>query len=159
MYRKYNQPQSIKSAECNICYSKRLLYSRGKLTCNDCGNVIGATYNKYGRKKTEYNGYNYDSKFEAEVAQDLDLKLKVGEITNVEKQVKISLQAYGKHITNYFIDFVVTHKDGHLEYIEVKGLALDTWKLKWKMLEAKLALEEPSSEMTLIQKNKQKRYS
>ena len=32
--------------------------------------------NKYGAKKTEYNGRKYDSKFEASVAADLDIRLK-----------------------------------------------------------------------------------
>lgn len=142
----------MKSAKCPKCGSKTLLYGQGKLTCRDCSHVIGKTYNKYGAKKSTYNGYNYDSKLEANVAQDLDTRLKAKDIKHVEKQVKIPLQAYGKHITNYFIDFVITHNDGHLEYLEVKGMETDVWKLKWKMLEAKLDQEDKSAEMTIIKK-------
>lgn len=157
MYTKRNAPVDMKTAKCPECGSDRLIYGGGKLTCSNCGHVIGATFNKYGAKKSTYNGYNYDSKFESQIAQDLDLRLKAGDIAGVEKQVKIDLRAYGAHITNYFIDFLVTHNDGHLEYIEVKGYETDVWKMKWKMLEAKLAEEDKTAEMTLIKQRGGKR--
>lgn len=150
MHRQINKPNSMKSACCPHCGSTRLMLKGSKLTCTNCDEVLGQTFNKFGAKKSTYNGFNYDSKFEANVAQDLDLRLRVGEIKGIERQVKIPLVAYGKHITNYFIDFVVTHNDGHLEYVEAKGYETDVWKMKWKMLEGKLALEDPSAEMTLI---------
>jgi len=53
-----------------------------------------------------------------------------------QEQVKIPLVVNGYHICNYFIDFVIEHKDGTLEYREAKGFATDTWKLKWKIFEA-----------------------
>lgn len=148
----------MKSAVCPKCSSKMMQYSRGKLTCKDCGHVIGKTVNKYGAKKSTYNGYNYDSKFESQVAQELDLRLKAGDIKHVEKQVKISLQAYGKHITNYFIDFIITHNDGHREYLEAKGIETDVFKIKWKMLEAKLEQEDKTAEMTLQKQGSTKRF-
>jgi len=145
----------MKSAECPECHSKRLMLKGGKLICTNCDHVIGATFNKYGAKKSTYNGYNYDSKFESQIAQDLDLRLKAGDIKEVKKQVKIDLQAYGKHITNYFIDFVIVLNDGTNEYIEVKGYETDVWKMKWKMFEAKINQEEPQATLTVI---KQRTY-
>jgi len=155
MYRQINNNDPMKSAECPECHSKRLMLKGGTLTCTNCDHVIGKTFNKYGAKKSVYNGYNYDSKFESQVAQDLDLRLKCGDIKDVQKQVKIDLQAYGKHITNYFIDFVITHNDGHLEYYEAKGYETDVWKMKWKMLEAKINQESSIDTLTVV---KQKSY-
>lgn len=157
MYKKVNAPDPMKSAECPECHSKRLMLGSGKLTCTNCGHVIGKTFNKYGAKKSTYNGYNYDSKFEAQVAQDLDIKFSCKEIRKVERQVRISLDAYGKHIANYIIDFVVTHNDGHIEYIEAKGYETDVWKMKWKMFEAKMELEDPSAELTIIKQNSRRK--
>lgn len=110
--------------------------------------------NKFGAKRQTYNGINYHSGFEAQVAQELDLRLKAKDIKAVERQVKISLTAHGKHICNYFIDFVLTHNDGSKEYLEVKGYATDTWKLKWKLLEAQLAEEDPMAVMTVYNQSK-----
>lgn len=150
MHRKTNQLGDMKSATCPKCGSSRLLYSKGKLSCTNCGEVIGETLNKFGAKKSNYKGFNYDSKFEAQHAQELDLRVRVGEIKSFEKQVKIPLYAYGKFIANYYIDFVITHNDGHLEYVETKGYETDVWKMKWKMFEAKINSEDPTAELTVV---------
>ena len=146
-YTQQKNPTEAKSAVCPECHSKRLLYSKGKLICNDCGHTIGKTYNKYGRKKSEFKGTIYDSKLEANYAEHFDTMLKAGELTTIERQVKISLKAYDKHICNYYIDFVLTYQDGHREYSEIKGYATDIWKMKWKMLEAMLDATDPSATM------------
>lgn len=147
MYTQVNKPGNAKGATCDKCSSKRLLYSKGKLICNDCGHIIGKTYNKFGRKKSEFNGDIYDSKLEANYAEHFNTMLKAGELTHIDRQVKIPLKAYDKHICNYYIDFVLTHKSGEREYAEIKGYATDVWKLKWKMLEAQLDATEPGSIM------------
>lgn len=149
-YRKQYKPDDIKNGKCPNCSSKRLLYKSSKVTCDNCGTEIGKTFNKYGAKKQEYAGKVYDSKFEAGIAEYYDTLLMAGEIKEVQRQVKIPLEAYGKHIFNYIIDFVIIHNDGHKEYAEAKGYETEIWKTKWKMFEAKLALEEPGSELTLI---------
>ena len=154
MYTQRYKPESIKKAICPECKGTSFLYSKGKVVCQNCGEVLGKTYNKYGAKKTTYNNHKYDSKYEASVAEDLDLRLRVGEVKEVQRQIKIPLEAYGKHIFNYYIDFIAIHNDGHKEYIEAKGQETDLWKAKWKMLEAKLATEEPASEMTLLKQGK-----
>lgn len=105
---------------------------------------------KYKNVKQTYNGYSYMSKLEAQQAFELDCRLKAKEIISWERQVKIDLQAYGKHICNYYIDFVATRKDGVREYIEVKGMETDVWKIKWKMFSAKMAIEDPKAILTII---------
>jgi transcription initiation factor TFIIIB Brf1 subunit/transcription initiation factor TFIIB len=158
MYRKVNQPDAAKTAECPECKSKRLLYQSGKLKCTNCGHVIGATFNKYGAKKQEFKGHRYDSKFEAQIAEDLDTRLLAKDIKAVDRQVRIPLEAYGKHIFNYIIDFVITHNDDTKEYIEAKGYETDLWKTKWKMFEAKMNIEEPTSVLTIIKQRSYKKY-
>lgn len=150
MHTKRYQPADIKDGKCPNCGSRRLLYSGTAVTCTNCDTTIGKQFSKYGAKKQRYNGHDYDSRFEAGVAQYYDLLLRSGEIISLERQVRIPLEAYGVHICNYIIDFIATYPDGHKEYIEAKGYETDVWKIKWKMLEAKLAIEEPTSEMTLL---------
>lgn|SRR3990167_4527760 len=109
--------------------------------------------NKFGAKRKAFDGVRYDSGLEAQCAQELDLRLKGKDIKAVERQVKISLTAHGKHICNYYVDFIVTHNDDSLEYLEVKGMELPVWKLKWKMLEAQLAEEDPMAVMTVYKQS------
>ena len=153
VYRKQYQPDDIKNGQCPVCGSKRLLYQGGKVKCDNCGEVIGKTFSKYGAKKQEFNGNMYDSKFEAGVAEYYETLLIAKEVKEVQRQVRIPLEAYGVKIFNYIIDFIIIHHDGHKEYVEAKGYETDLWKAKWKMLESKLALEEPLSEMTLLKQS------
>ena len=97
---------------------------------------------KYGNKSAEYNGARYDSKFESKVAQELDLRKAAGELVEIQRQVTISLDVNGYHVCNYRIDFIATHVDGMVEYIEAKGFATREWMLKWKLFEALYADKE-----------------
>ena len=91
---------------------------------------------KYSNIRREYDGITYHSGKEAAYARELDLRIKAGEIWRWERQKKISLDIGEYHICNYFIDFVVHHKDGTVEYVEVKGFETEVWRLKWKLFEA-----------------------
>lgn len=92
-------------------------------------------YQKYSYYKVNKVGKN-DSKFEAGKAQDLEFLVRAGEIKEFKEQVKIPLIVNDLVVCDYYIDFVVTHNDGTVEYIETKGYATDVWKLKWKLFEA-----------------------
>jgi hypothetical protein len=109
--------------------------------------------NKFGAKKKSFQGHSYDSGLEAQCATELDILLKAKEIKNVDRQVKLDLTAHGKHICFYYIDFVVTHNDDSLEYLEVKGMALPVWRIKWKLLEAQLEEEDPMAVMTVYKES------
>lgn len=91
---------------------------------------------KYGAKSTEYEGNVYHSKKEAGYAKELDLRVRAKDIKGWRRQVKIPLDVNGYHICNYYIDFIIEHNDGTLEYTEVKGFETDTWRMKWKLFEA-----------------------
>lgn len=49
--------------------------------------------NKYGAQRTEYNGRMFASKWEAEYAEELDQRQRVGQVRNVRYQVRIPLFA------------------------------------------------------------------
>jgi len=119
-----------------------------------CGAVKGSEKKelKYHNKTQKHNGHHYDSMFEAEYAQALDYSLKNKTIEKWDRQVKLDLKINGIHITNYFIDFIVYHNDGTREFVEVKGMELPLWKLKWKILEATFEefKEDPDDFMTVI---------
>ena len=92
--------------------------------------------NKYHAKKIDYNGQRFDSKGEAGYCEQLDWRIKAGEIKGYERQVKIPLKVNGVLICNYIADFVVTDKHGAKEIHEYKGLLLPLFTLKWKLLQA-----------------------
>lgn len=104
---------------------------------------------KYSNQRKLYNGQSYHSKKEAQYALELDLRVKAKDIKSWDRQVKISLDVNGYHITNYYIDFVITHNDNSLEYVEVKGFETETWRLKWKLFEA-LYGNQPNVKLTVV---------
>ncbi|KKM67559.1 hypothetical protein LCGC14_1469900 [marine sediment metagenome] len=106
--------------------------------------------NKYFAKSSIYNEISYHSIKEAEYAQELDLRIKAKDIKSWERQVRIDIKVYDQHICNYYIDFVVTHNDKSLEYIEVKGFETETWRLKWKMFEAMFNHDHPDIVLTIV---------
>ena len=92
--------------------------------------------NKYNSRKTTYYGYNYDSGLEAKYAENLDWRIRAGEVERYDRQHKISIDINGVHICNYFIDFKVFMADGTVEYHEVKGMETDLWRMKWRLSKA-----------------------
>lgn len=97
------------------------------------------TRSKYGAKKTEYNGFVYDSKREAEYARDLDIMKQAGLIRDYERQPVFLLQERfmhnGKVIRpiRYVADFRITYPDGRVEVVDVKGFMTPEFKIKQKM--------------------------
>jgi hypothetical protein len=121
---------------------------------------------KYGAKSTEFEGVVYHSKKEAGRAAELHLLERAKQITNIRRQVKISIDVCVvcsklvrgaciechrrtgfastlRHITNYYIDFVYhdVKKDTEV-YEEVKGFSQPIWQLKWALTEALLGDDE-----------------
>ena len=110
------------------------------------------TYYTNARKQT-YNGYQYDSKFEATYAKELDLRKKAGDIKDYDRQVKLDLVVGDYLVCTYKIDFIVYHCDGTREYVEVKGYPTPQWRIKWKLFEA-LYSPDPNNKLTIIQQGK-----
>jgi hypothetical protein len=107
--------------------------------------------NKYSAISQEYNGRWYHSKKEAKYAEELDWRMKAGELTEIKPQHKIEIRVNGKLWRNYLVDFRVVTKDGTVEYHEVKGFATEEWKMKWDLLHLlKAEILEPGAELVLI---------
>lgn len=104
-------------------------------------------------KKQMYNNHQYDSKFEAGYAIELDARLKAGEIKSWEKQIPIPLIVNNYVVCTYKIDFVITHLDDSIEYVETKGYAFPLWRLKWKLFEA---LFSDKATLTVVSQGKLK---
>jgi hypothetical protein len=94
--------------------------------------------NKYAAKKQTYNGQKYDSTLEAKVAEDLDWRLKAGELVEVKRQVKIPLMVNRILICNYYCDFRTVDRNGQVTYVEAKGMELPLWQVKKKLFLALL---------------------
>jgi len=97
-------------------------------------------YNKYGNKRTQYNGRWYASKKEAEHAATLDMQRLATDssqkVVGVIPQYRIPLEIKGIKIGTYVADFLVSFADGHQEIQDVKGMRTTIYKLKKKIFEA-----------------------
>lgn len=105
---------------------------------------------KYKNVPRDHNGTMYHSTKEAKYARDLDYRKRAKDIRDWKRQVKIELYSYGIHIADYWIDFVVEHNDGSLEYVEVKGFATPEWRLKWKLFCAQMGERYPDAQLTVV---------
>jgi len=104
--------------------------------------------NKYGAKRTEYNGRKYDSKFEAGVAEELDIRKKGGEIKDWEPQFKVEMWACDsigqpKLKKTHRIDFRVHELDGGYTLLEAKGVETQDYRDRRKWLQAFWLPENP----------------
>lgn len=100
--------------------------------------------NKFGAKKTEYNGHVYDSKHEAQVAMDLDLLMK--EKDPADRIVKVTphppsypLVVNGVKISSYTADFKVEYESGKVEIIDAKSgptKKVEGYRLRKKLMKA-----------------------
>lgn len=94
--------------------------------------------NKYNAQKTMYNGILYDSKLEAKVAFQIDMRMKQGagkeRVKSVERQVTFSFDLNGVHICKYVCDFVLTFADGHVEHWDAKGVEMREGRIKSKLM-------------------------
>lgn len=98
------------------------------------------SYKKYGNKRTQYNGRKYDSKFEAGVARDLEIRKKAGEILDYDNQYRVEMWAFDAHgrpamKKTHKVDFRVHNLDGSYTLLEAKGLETADYKDRRKWLE------------------------
>ena len=106
--------------------------------------------NKYHAKTCVYDGFNYDSIAEANYAMELDWRLKAREFERWERQVPIRIEVNGYHICTTKVDFLIHHKDGNKELVEVKGFETPDYRIKKKLIEAVFLYEHPEYGYTLV---------
>lgn len=120
------------------------------------------TSRKYtSAQKTEYNGRKYDSKFEAGVARDLDIRKSAGEILDWEPQFKIECIPYRHDGTpvlkckvSHKVDFRVHELDGSFTLLEAKGWESTDYKMRRKWLENFWLPANPDHEYEVIYQGK-----
>ena len=92
---------------------------------------------KYGAKKTEIDGFVFDSKREANYYAELKLRERAGEIVDLELQPKFECRVNGNLICNYIADFRFVYTgSGFQETVDVKGMKTPVYRLKKKLVEA-----------------------
>lgn len=140
MHRSQKSLPSADSLTCPRCGSTRFLVLGRKFTCTNCSWTAQGGDNKYGAKRTEFDGRKYDSKYEASVAQELSLRLKAGDILEVIPQYQIEVPCYRidgtvAFIVRHKVDFRIQLQDGSYELVEAKGVETDDYKWRRKFLE------------------------
>jgi len=154
--------KEINQAQCHACRSTMVQYSGGKLFCKNCGELIvvnGGKTNKYGAKRTEFNGKIYDSKFEAETAHSLEMRKKAKDIKDYDTQFKMSCWLYDETGNKCFevkhkVDFRIHHNDGTYELLESKGIETVDYKWRRKVLEKVWLPNNKDHIYTVIYENK-----
>lgn len=107
----------------------------------------------YNTAKVKWGGQQFDSKFESQYAQELDLRKKAGDIKDYETQKTLGLYFNEYWICDYKMDFIIKHNDGTEEFVETKGWATPIFRLKWKVLEA-IYGDDPNVKLTIVQQGK-----
>jgi len=100
--------------------------------------------NKYNAIRTDYKGSLYDSRKEAEFAQELDLlkkaKKKADRVIRWDRQVRYDIKVKGKYIGFYKLDFRVYYDNNSVKNFDVKGYkkgcGYSMFRLKKKLVEA-----------------------
>ncbi len=90
---------------------------------------------KYGAKKAEVDGINFDSQKEAKRYKELRLLLKAGKIGMLARQVQFELNPTGSHSLIYIADFVYRDMTTGKQVVEdCKGHLTKEYKKKRKLL-------------------------
>lgn len=90
-----------------------------------------APVSKYRNKKTEVDGFTFDSKKEAEYYCHLKLLVKAGRVVTFLRQVPFHLPGGIKYVA----DFMVFFTTGEIDVIDVKGVKTAEYKIKKKAVE------------------------
>ncbi len=103
---------------------------------------------KYRNKKTELDGFRFDSKREAQRYQELKFLEKAGKICRLEIYPRFTIHVKGDKICTYIADFKYMLCDRYLgnptgaEIVEdVKGIRTQAYILKKKLMKAVYGIE------------------
>ncbi len=104
--------------------------------------MIWESVGKYRNRKTEVDGYRFDSAKEAARYRQLRYLEKEGVIKNLERQVKYEIipKTDKFRACNYIADFVYTLR-GQTIVEDVKGMKTQVYTMKKKLMYAKYGIE------------------
>ena len=111
------------------------------LTASQFKKYNGMSKRKYNNKRIEIDGYQFDSKLEADFYQRLKPLVKSGKIKELKIHPRYLLQEEfsknGKHFNPiyYVADFEVTYDDGVTVIYDTKGIRTEVYKIKKKLFE------------------------
>jgi len=99
--------------------------------------------NKFGAKRTFYDGQWFDSQREAEIYADLKLLERAGKISALERQRKFNLIVNDVIIGTARIDFAfIDHEqDGRFRVVDVKGVVGREFKRVQKHIKAAYGID------------------
>lgn len=103
-------------------------------------NKYGVRTDKAGVLARTYQGRIYASRLEARYAARLDLAKRIRypheRVVSWTPQVPVRLVVNDSLIAVYIVDFVVTYADDSQEWVEVKGVETQGWRLKAQLFRA-----------------------
>jgi hypothetical protein len=122
---------------CDI-HGTPLKQSGDRLYCPACEKDAPKKPSKYGNTICYHEGEKFDSKWELEYWLILKMREKAGEITDLQRQVKIPLRASGgKIVSSYIADFgYFSGKEPVYEDAKGQQGGTPLFKLKKKWVEA-----------------------
>lgn len=155
---RHSQPDPQKLT-CPECSGTRFRVSGSKVQCTNCDWKAGRASNKYGAKRTEFNGKKYDSKFEAATAQSLELRKKGKDILDYDIQYMLEMWCHREDGSPAFkvkhkVDFRIHHKDGSFELLEAKGIETDDYKWRRKFIEHIFLPANPDHTYTVVKQSR-----
>lgn len=121
-----------------------------------CGKVQGserAKAHKYHAKRTLYNGYHYDSGFEANYAMQLDWRVKATDTNSIkawDRQFPVRIVYRGNEILTTKVDFRIHHHNGTFELIEVKGFETPDYRIRKKLITVMWIPDHPGYTYTVV---------
>lgn len=97
-------------------------------------------YNVSKKSARTLSGTTYMSKLEMMYRKHLNLLMKADNpkerVVSIVEQKSFEVVVNGTKICKYLLDFEVTYGDGRIEYVDVKGIATDVYRIKKKLVEA-----------------------
>lgn len=101
--------------------------------------MMPARRNKFGARKTVFDGKTYDSAGEARRAAELKLLLRAGRIADLVEQPRFRLDVNGIHICDYIADFAYTEAETGKRVVEdfkSKATRTPVYRIKAKLARA-----------------------
>ena len=96
---------------------------------------------KYENTPTRYDGHRFDSSSECDYYKHLLKLQRAGAVQMILRQVPFHLTSNSENIAKYVCDFQVFYKNGTIEFVDVKGIETDMFKLKKKLVESQYPVE------------------
>lgn len=160
MFKQQYGSDDLNRLVCPDCKGTRFRVNGRAVSCTNCDWVVKrSSSNKYGARKTEFNGKKYDSKFEASVAEELELRKKGNDILDYDIQYVVEVWCYRPNGLPAFkvrhkVDFRIHHKDGSFELYEAKGVETDDYKWRRKFIEHIFLPDNPDHTYTVVKQRR-----